>query len=154
MDFITIKFGIQCTKWSEMVVSAKEASGWARGGWRRLVEGASALRRTAQTGDLLVFQRKLVVVSDFLVHTNRLLWIYHNLLLALNGNDLCVTVRLEQKCFEVNALVLSHKQQWRPVVVYCPVSYLVGSMPSHGLPLRYWPLCAISMTYVRVITHS
>lgn len=97
-----------------MVVSAKEASGWARGGWRRLVEGASTLRRTAQTGDLLVFQRKLVVVSDFLVHTNRLLRIYHNLLLALNGNDLCVTVRLEQKCFKVNALVLSHEQQ--PVV--------------------------------------
>lgn len=94
-----------------MVVSAKEASGWARGGWRRLVEGASTLRRTTQTGDLLVFQRKLVVVSDFLVHTNRLLRIYHNLLLALNGNDLCVTVRLEQKCFEVNALVHSHEQQ-------------------------------------------
>lgn len=87
-----------------MVVSAKEASGWARGGWRPLVEGASTLRRTAQTRNLLVFQRELVVVRDFLVHTNRLLRIYHNLLLALNGNDLCVTVRLEQKCFEVNAL--------------------------------------------------
>lgn len=60
-----------------------------------LVEESSALGSSAETGDLFILQRELVVVGDLLVDPDWLLGVNHYLFLRLNGNDLCVTVWLE-----------------------------------------------------------
>lgn len=48
----------------------------------------------AQTWDLVIFVRELVVVGDLLVDSNRLLGVDDNLLLPLHRHDFGVTVRL------------------------------------------------------------
>lgn len=59
-----------------------------------LIEKAPTLRRSAQTNNLLFLQGKLVVISDFFSHTNWLLRIDDNLLLALHSNHFRVAIRL------------------------------------------------------------
>lgn len=59
-----------------------------------LIQRSPAALRPAQTRDLLVLQRELVVVGDLLVDADRLLRIYYNLLLALDRDHLGIAVGL------------------------------------------------------------
>lgn len=71
------------------------ALGWGgvRGG--ALVERSSAVLCSTQTGDFVLLDGKLVVICDFLVHSNGLLGVNDDLLLGLNGDDLRITVWLQ-----------------------------------------------------------
>ncbi|KAB1263260.1 hypothetical protein Cadr_000023846 [Camelus dromedarius] len=51
----------------------------------------------AQTRDLVVLQRELVVVGDLLIHANGLLGVDHDLLLGLDGDHLGVAVGLQDE---------------------------------------------------------
>lgn len=66
--------------------------------WERtrtlLVEGSSAVLRAAQTWDFVLFNGKLVIIRDLLVHTDRLLGVYDDLLLGLDGNHFGIAVGL------------------------------------------------------------
>lgn len=63
-------------------------------GLGHLVEGSSAVLRATQTWDFVLFNGKLVIIRDFLVHTNRLLGVYDDLLLGLDGNHFGIAVGL------------------------------------------------------------
>lgn len=65
------------------------------GGGGALVEGSSTVLRSAQTGDFVLLDGKLVVVRDFLVHGDGLLGVNDDLLLGLDGDHLRVAVRLQ-----------------------------------------------------------
>jgi len=58
------------------------------------VEILSAIFRPTQAQDLFVFNGKLIVISDFFTICNGLLGINDNLLLPINGDDFCITIRL------------------------------------------------------------
>ena len=60
-----------------------------------LVEIFSAALGAAETVNLFVLDGELVVVGDLLPEGNRLLRVDDNLLFAVNGDDLSVTVRLK-----------------------------------------------------------
>lgn len=64
-----------------------------RGG--ALVERSSAVLCSTQTRDFVLLDGKLVVIRDFLVHSNGLLGVNDDLLLGLNGDDLRITVWLQ-----------------------------------------------------------
>lgn len=59
-----------------------------------LVEGSSAALRATQTWDFVLFNGELVIIRDLLVYTDRLLGVYHNLLLGLDGDHFGVAVGL------------------------------------------------------------
>ena len=60
-----------------------------------LVEIFSAALGAAETVNLFVLDGELVVVGDLLPEGNGLLGVDDNLLFAVNGDDLSVTVRLK-----------------------------------------------------------
>lgn len=62
-----------------------------------LVERPAAVLGPAQTRDLVLLQRELVVVGDLLVDGDGLLRVDHDLLLGLKGDDLGVTVGLKDR---------------------------------------------------------
>lgn len=64
---------------------------------RGLVERSTALRRTTQALDFLVFNRELVVVGDFFIHVDRLLRINNNLFQTFNCDDLGIAIGLEEE---------------------------------------------------------
>lgn len=62
-----------------------------------LIQRSPTVLCPTQTGDLLVLDGELVVVSDLLVDVNRLSGVDHNLLLRLHRDDLRITVGLKEK---------------------------------------------------------
>lgn len=64
---------------------------------RTLIQRSSTVLCPTQTGDLLVLNGELVVVSDLLVDVNRLPGVDHDLLLRLHCDDFCITVGLKKK---------------------------------------------------------
>ena len=63
----------------------------------QLIEIFPARLCAAQTPNLLVLQRELVVVGDFLAERDRLLGVDDDFLLVLHGNDFGVTIGLKER---------------------------------------------------------
>ena len=61
------------------------------------VQGAAAAICSTQTRNLCLLNGKLVVVRDLFVDADRLPGVYHDLLLRLHSDDLCIAVRLQDK---------------------------------------------------------
>lgn len=75
---------------------SSSCGGWGSGGGGGTsVERSSAVLRSAQAGDFVFLDGKLVVVGDLLVHSDGLLGVDDDLLLGLDGDHLCVAVRLQ-----------------------------------------------------------
>lgn len=58
------------------------------------VEIFSAILGTTQAKNFLVFDGKLIVIGDFFAIGNGLLGVNHNLLLPIDGDNFCITIRL------------------------------------------------------------
>lgn len=74
------------------------------------VEGTPALRSSAKARDFVILQWEFIIVSNFLVNPYRLFAVDYNLLLALDRDYFCVTIRLEEKKtkIELNQAHVSH----------------------------------------------
>ena len=70
---------------------------WAKFFLFLLIEIFSAIFRCAEAQNFFVFDREFVVISDFLSVGNGLLGVNDNFLLAVNGNDFSITIRLKKK---------------------------------------------------------
>ena len=62
-----------------------------------LIEIFSAIFSGAQAQNFFVFDREFVVISDFFSVRNGLFGVNDNFLLAVNGNDFSITIRLRKK---------------------------------------------------------
>lgn len=60
-----------------------------------LIQGPSAVLGATQTGDLDILNGELVVIGNFLIHIDVLLWIDDNLLLGLHCDDFSIAVWLK-----------------------------------------------------------
>ena len=60
-----------------------------------LVESASALAGSTQTNNLVFFDREFVIVSNFFPHSDWLFGIDHNFLVAFDGDNSGVAIRLK-----------------------------------------------------------
>lgn len=61
-----------------------------------LIQRSPTVLCPTQTGDLLVLNGELVVISDLLVDINGLSGVDHDLLLRLHCDNLCITVGLKK----------------------------------------------------------
>lgn len=60
------------------------------------VQGTTATSGSTQTRNLWVLRRKLVVICDLFIDADWLPGVYHNLLLRLHSDDLCIAVGLQR----------------------------------------------------------
>ena len=70
---------------------------WAKFFLFLLIEIFSAIFRCAEAQNFFVFNREFVVISDFFSVGNGLFGVNDNFLLAVNGNDFSITIRLKKE---------------------------------------------------------